>query len=67
MAAASIGHPEAVKLLLGHGARVSDVSGDGEVITHAPARAQNGLLALGSFTALLLSAPVAPPAVTRVA
>jgi hypothetical protein len=44
---------------------VNDVSGDGEVITHEPARAQNGLLALGSFTALLMAAPSASPAITR--
>ena len=65
MGAVSNGDPAAVNLLLARGARVNEVSGDGEVITHEPARAQNGLLALGSFTALLMAAPNASPAITK--
>jgi ankyrin repeat protein len=57
MVAAAHGHVDAVKLLLSRGAHVNDVSGDGEVITHAPARAKNGMLAFGAFTPLLLAAP----------
>jgi ankyrin repeat protein len=57
MVAAANGSVEAVKLLLSRGARVNDASGAGEVIIHAPARVKNGVLALGSFTPLLLAAP----------
>jgi ankyrin repeat protein len=57
MVAVANGSVDAVKLLLSRGARVNDVSGLGEVILHAPARAKNGTLALGSFTPLLLAAP----------
>jgi ankyrin repeat protein len=58
MVAAANGSVGAVKLLLSRGARVNDASGAGEVIIHAPARVKNGMLALGSFTPLLLAAPV---------
>lgn len=61
MVAVANGSLDAVKLLLAKGARVNDVSGDGEVIIHAPARAKNGMLALGSFSALLLAAPTGSP------
>lgn len=57
MVAVANGSLDAVKLLLSKGAHVNDVSGDGEVIIHAPARAKNGMLALGSFSPLLLAAP----------
>ena len=65
MVAAANGSVEAVKLLLSHGARVNDVSGDGEVIVHAPARAKNGMLALGTFTPLLLAAPASSPELVK--
>jgi ankyrin repeat protein len=65
MGAAANGSLEAVTLLLAHGARVNDVSGGGEVITHKHGTQQNGITALGSFTALLHAATTASPAVTR--
>jgi ankyrin repeat protein len=65
MGATSNGSVAAVKLLLAHGARVNDASGGGEVITHKHGVQQNGVTALGSFTALLYAAVSAPVDVVR--
>jgi ankyrin repeat protein len=65
MVAAANGSVDAVLLLLSRGANVNDVSGDGEVITHAPARVKNGMLAFGAFTPLLLAAPGGSPELVK--